>query len=1045
MRNMKYGNFSFVKKLVTAIIVIFALGLLCPRAFLAEEITARPSTSGALSVTGTRLYDSNQREVSLKGVSTHGINWFPDYINQDCFDQLSKDWNSNIIRVALYSDDYCKGDKEHYKNLMKSAIEYAINSDMYIIVDWHVLDEADPNVHIDEAKSFFFDISVKYADTPNVIYEICNEPNSGTTWEDISAYANVIIPVIRFNNPDSVIIVGTPDYDKELDGPLSSPLDYKNVMYAYHFYTSSHGRNMRDSLEKSLNAGLPVFISECGIVDEKGDGTYSSASIEEWFSLVEKYNLPHTIWSFCNKDEAASMIKGRVSKTSGFFDRDLTYTGRWVKAHLRGEEAPPIEINNLYAIDLKVLKAHPLREFEEALWPSLILIFIGVLIKAIHTAIGRKKHKTYNDIIDSDSADSHRLIGKILASISILFSTVYLVWRIFFSLPYKYGVHAIVASVILLLIEIWGFFDTLSHYMLMLNLKKYKLPHIEDDEYPDVDIFIATYNEPEELLFKTVNGCLHLDYPDKSKVHIYLCDDNRRANIKALAEKMGVGYFDRPDNEGAKAGNLNNALFKTTSPYVVTLDADMIPRRMFLMQTIPYYVDNEKRNRDRREEDKITLGLLQTPQAFYSPDVFEHNLYCETRVPNEQDFFYRTIEVSRTATNSVIYGGSNTVILRKALEDIGGFYTKSITEDFATGLLIESKGYVSLGLGEPLCSGMSPFSFKDYVQQRIRWGRGVINTAKDLHILRNKNLSVSQKTSYLSSVSYWYSSIKNLIFIMAPLVFATFGIPVMDCAGLEILLFWLPMYASQTAALRIISGGSISSRRAGIQETCMMPFMIKPIVAETFGKSLKKFEVTSKDSGSSQREVYVKWMIPFLILIGLSIVGIVRVTYEFARVKSIGLVCVLFWLLRNIYFMLMSLYLCDGRPFEGENVEVKFAEFVEATTKEGEKYGGVTTCLTEHSVTVFLDDETYLKIGQQLDVAVDTDRYHVELSGIIVKVRRKGKRSVYTVEILDFKEYFAEYLQILYDREPTLPQRIRKDRLYLNDLWYNFIKRVDRE
>ena len=127
--------------------------------------------------------------------------------------------------------------------------------------------------------------------------------------------------------------------------------------------------------------------------------------------------------------------------------------------------------------------------------------------------------------------------------------------------------------------------------------------------------------------------------------------------------------------QGAKAGNLNNALAHSTSPYIVTFDADMIPKSDFLMKLIPYFVDARIRNRGRKEEEQIRLGFVQSPQAFYNPDLFQFNLFSEKRIPNEQDYFYKDIQVARTRTNSVIYGGSNTVIAREALEAVGGFYT----------------------------------------------------------------------------------------------------------------------------------------------------------------------------------------------------------------------------------------------------------------------------------------------------------------------------------------------------------------------------------
>ena len=209
-----------------------------------------------------------------------------------------------------------------------------------------------------------------------------------------------------------------------------------------------------------------------------------------------------------------------------------------------------------------------------------------------------------------------------------MFCTItYLVWRIFFTIPFEYGIVSIVAGVGLLVVEALGMIESFVHYANMSSVHGYPLPKIPIERYPHVDIFIATYSEEPKLLCKTINGCKHIDYPDPSKVHIYLCDDNRRPEMRKLAEQMGVNYLDRPDNKGAKAGNLNNALKHSTSPYVVTLDADMIPKSDFLMKMVPYFVDAEIKNEGREEEDKIKLGFVQSPQCFYNPDLFQFNLF----------------------------------------------------------------------------------------------------------------------------------------------------------------------------------------------------------------------------------------------------------------------------------------------------------------------------------------------------------------------------------------------------------------------------------
>lgn len=332
----------------------------------------------------------------------------------------------------------------------------------------------------------------------------------------------------------------------------------------------------------------------------------------------------------------------------------------------------------------------------------------------------------------------HNWKGKIWFLLNMFFTIMYLMWRMFFTIPFEYGIVSIVAGIALLVVEVLGMVEAFVHYANMYSVEGYPFPeNLPLDEFPDVDVFVATYSEDVDLLYKTLRGCTRMKYPDPQKVHIYLCDDGHREEMRALAARLGVNYLDREDHEGAKAGNLNNALAHSSSPYVVTFDADMIPRSNFLMKTIPYFVDAELRNRDRKEEDKIKLGFLQSPQSFYNLDLFQFNLYSESRIPNEQDYFYKDIQVARTKTNSVIYGGSNTVLSREALEAIGGFYTGAITEDFATGILIEKKQYVSLGTAEPLASGLSPQDLKDLVQQRTRWARGVIATGrKDAYFYR---------------------------------------------------------------------------------------------------------------------------------------------------------------------------------------------------------------------------------------------------------------------------------------------------------------------
>jgi len=1022
--------------------------------------TARPSVNGRLHVEGNGLADASGQAVQLRGVSTHGLTWYPDYVNENLFRQVSEDWNCNLIRLAMYASIYCDEDRETSYSQMKKGIEAAIKADTYVLVDWHMLEKGNPNDQVEEAKEFFERITSEYKDCPNLIFEICNEPNGPADWSDVISFANQVIPVIRRNIPDSVIVVGTPEYDKNLAGAILRPLEFDNVTYVLHFYAASHKEGLRGELSAAIEAGLPVFISECGICEADGDGTIDFTSAAEWFTFLNEHKISYAIWSLSDKDESSAFFKPGFDPYGTIRDQDLSMAGLWVREVVRGKDPKSISVSRGVVpkdqlADVRTWITNSLgKRGSKAVssWTTFAVIAGGVicfctLIGAAYRAVRRKKRLSYDDVIRSGGREGKNLqvFGKICLILSIFATIIYLCWRVVYSIPKEAGWIAVAGNVLLLAVEVLGFIESLILFRNLLGMKEHPLPEIPENAWPDVDIFIATYNEPTELLRKTINGCKHLKYPDLSKVHVWVCDDNRRPQMRALAEEMGVGYFDRPDNKGAKAGNLNHALALTSAPYIVTLDADMIVKSDFLLKTIPYFVDVELREKDRPEEERLHLGLLQTPQCFYDPDVFQHALYSERRTPNEQDFFYRTIEPAKTTTNSVIYGGSNTILARRALEDIGGFFTESITEDFATGLLIESAGYVSLALPEPMASGQTPHTFREHIQQRTRWGRGVIVTAKKLKIWRRKNLTLAQKVSYWSSVIYWYSPIKNFIYVLSPLLFATFAIPVFQCNWLELLAFWLPMFALQDLSLRVNSKNAISTKWSGIYETSVMPHLFLPILKESVGISLSKFKVTDKSKRGGKRKRDVRSMIPFLILAALSVAGFIRIFVIFEMGQAISYLILLFWIVRNLYFLIMALFLIDGRDSDGEVVRVLDAEPV--TVSAGDVvYEGVTTQLTEHNLTVFLDEAENLGIGASVSVTAKSGDVKVKVNGVVtgVKESKSGATRTHTIEILDFAGQEMEWLQILYDRIPTLPQSLQRDFGVFSHLWQNIAHRVAR-
>lgn len=294
---------------------------------------------GALHVENGKLTDADGNTVQLYGMSTHGIAWFPQYINYDSFRTLRDDWNTNCIRLAMYTAEYggycAGGDKEQLKQLVRDGVSYATELGMYVIVDWHILSDCDPNQNKDEAIAFFREMSETFADNDNVLYEICNEPNNGTSWDSIKSYAEEVIPVIREQKPDAVILVGTPTWSQEIDKAAASPLTFDNVMYTLHFYAGTHKDDLRNRLETCAQNNLPVFVSEFGMCDASGNGANDFDSTTKWLDLLNKYQISFCCWNLANKDESSSVFKAASTALSDWTDEDFNESGRWIREYFR--------------------------------------------------------------------------------------------------------------------------------------------------------------------------------------------------------------------------------------------------------------------------------------------------------------------------------------------------------------------------------------------------------------------------------------------------------------------------------------------------------------------------------------------------------------------------------------------------------------------------------------------------------------------------------------------------------------------------------------
>lgn len=299
---------------------------------------------GALQVIGTQLCDSNGNAVQLRGISTHGLAWFPDYVNAELFRELHDEWKANVVRLAMYTAEYggyCSGgDQKKLKQLISDGVQYATDNDMYVIIDWHILSDGDPNTHKEDAKAFFTEMSEAYSGYDNVLYEICNEPNGGTSWSSIKSYAEEIIHVIRANDEDAVILVGTPNWSQYVDQAAADPITaYSNIMYTLHFYAATHTDGLRSTMAAAIDAGLPVFVSEYGICDASGNGAIDEKQANAWVELMDRYGVSYVAWNLSSKSETSAVFKNSCGKLSGFTQEDLSSSGRWLYDMLTGKGA----------------------------------------------------------------------------------------------------------------------------------------------------------------------------------------------------------------------------------------------------------------------------------------------------------------------------------------------------------------------------------------------------------------------------------------------------------------------------------------------------------------------------------------------------------------------------------------------------------------------------------------------------------------------------------------------------------------------------------
>ncbi|WFE36211.1 glycoside hydrolase family 5 protein [Micromonospora sp. WMMD975] len=299
------------------------------------------AVNGQLSVCGVQLCNEAGEAIQLRGMSSHGLQFFPNCVNADSLAALRTDWNADFIRLSMYvQEGGLETDPVGFTAKVNGLVDEATRLGLYVLVDFHILTPGDPNVNLNLARTFFADVSARHAANDNVLYEVANEPN-GVSWDGIKTYAEQVIPVIRKNSPDSVVLVGTRGFSSlglsegsDETEVVNDPVDAENVMYTFHFYAASHGADRRAVVARAAKS-LPLFVSEFGTQTFTGDGTNDFASTTAWLDLLKSNKISYGMWSFSDGRETNSAFQqGTCAGTSFAGNGVLTEAGRYLRSRI---------------------------------------------------------------------------------------------------------------------------------------------------------------------------------------------------------------------------------------------------------------------------------------------------------------------------------------------------------------------------------------------------------------------------------------------------------------------------------------------------------------------------------------------------------------------------------------------------------------------------------------------------------------------------------------------------------------------------------------
>jgi cellulose synthase (UDP-forming) len=558
-----------------------------------------------------------------------------------------------------------------------------------------------------------------------------------------------------------------------------------------------------------------------------------------------------------------------------------------------------------------------------------------------------------------------RLASLVMITLSVLVSTRYMYWRLTETLGWGmshrdwidtfFSVGLVAAEMYAFIVLFLGYFQVLWP----LQRKPLALPK-QIEEWPTVDIYIPTYNEPLSVVRPTILASMEVDWP-ADKLRIYVLDDGRRAEFKQFCDEVGVTHITRADSKHAKAGNLNRAMTKTQGEFIAIFDCDHIPTRSFLQVAMGWMIKDPK------------LAMMQTPHHFFSPDPFERNLGTFRKVPNEGELFYGLLQDGNDFWNATFFCGSCAVLRRTALDDVGGIAVETVTEDAHTALKMHRKGWKTAYLNLPQAAGLATESLSAHVGQRIRWARGMAQIFRTDNPFIAKGLSIGQRFCYANAMLHFFYGLPRLVFLTAPLSYLFFEAHIIEASALAIAAYAAPHLVHANITNSRLQGAFRHSFWAEVYETVLATYILLPTTMALINPKLGTFNVTVKggmvDKGYFDRSIAR----PYLILLALNVVGFCFGAVRFVYFNTHELDTVLlnmFWTVYNSVILGAAVAVAWESQQIRRTIRVAVALPAKLRLPDGQIVDCTTRDISEGGTALTVGGMSHFTSGTEIEVAL---------------------------------------------------------------------------